>query len=711
MTLDSLVTELSGVGKTRAKQLEKLNIRTLSDLVYCFPYSYENRSVIYPLYPARDGVNSSYLLTVSSEVKNAKIRNNLTISKFKAFDESGACEIVFFNSPYVKDIFHIGSVFRFTGKATVNKGKIQIINPKHEPYVEGIALPEFIPQYHLTDGLSGKILDKLINSALSAVISDIIDPLPDNIRVENGLATLTYALKNVHNPENEDALKRALRRLAFDEIFYFSMGVSLSTRHKSATRGARFMPCDLKEFTEKLPYELTQGQKNAINDIYSDTVIKTKSESSGHMARILIGDVGCGKTVCAAAAVFIAAKSGYQSALMAPTEILARQHYDDLSNLFSELGIRCALLLGSTTVKEKKKVYSELEAGEIDLIIGTHALLSEKVAFNKLGLVITDEQHRFGVAQRAVLNDKSSSAHMLVMSATPIPRTLALAMYGDLDVSRITEMPKGRQIVETFVVNESYRRRINDFILKQTALGGQCYIVCPSIEKKADTEGDAILLESFISSKRGNSLNLHNVTDYAVNLRQSLPSVKIESLHGKVKAQEKDQIMTDFSEGKTDVLVSTTVIEVGVNVPNASLIVVENADRFGLSQLHQLRGRVGRGKRKSYCILVSDLNTEKSRERLEIMKTNYDGFEIAKRDLEMRGPGDFFKSKEQETFRQSGGFDFKLAPLSDDNSLFDLAFSLAKAIVSKDPDLILPEHRELKYRLQKIIAPITSTIS
>ena len=711
MTLDSLVTELSGVGKTRAKQLEKLNIRTLSDLVYCFPYSYENRSIIYPLFPVRDGINSSYILTVSSEVKSAKIRNSLTISKFKAFDESGACEIVFFNSPFVKDLFHIGSVFRFTGKAAVLKGKIQLTNPKYEPYVEGIALPEFIPQYHLTDGLSGKILDKLINSALSSVISDIVDPLPDNIRVENELSTLTYALKNVHNPENEDALRRALRRLAFDEIFYFSMGVSLSTRYKNATRGVRFMPCNMKEFTDILPYQLTAGQKNAINDIYSDTVIKTKNEDAAHMARILVGDVGCGKTVCAAAAIFIAAKSNYQSALMAPTEILARQHYLDLAKLFDALNIKCALLLGSTSAKEKKAIYSDLESGKIDLIVGTHALLSEKVVFNKLGLVITDEQHRFGVAQRAALNDKSKSAHMLVMSATPIPRTLALAMYGDLDISRITEMPKGRQNVETFVVNESYRRRINDFITKQVALGGQCYIVCPAIESKPSVNADDVLLENYISFKNNSFSNLHNVNDYAVNLRQNLPNLKIECLHGKVKAAEKDQIMSQFSLGQTDVLVSTTVIEVGVNVPNASLMIIENADRYGLSQLHQLRGRVGRGKRKSYCILVSDINTEKSRERLEIMRTTYDGFEIANRDLEIRGPGDFFKTKEQENFRQSGGFNFKLAPLSDDNSLFELAFSLAKSIISKDPDLILPEHRELKFQLQKIIAPITSSIS
>lgn len=709
MKLDSPITELYGVGKARAQQLAKIGILTVEDLIYCFPRSYDDRSLISTLVPTRENQTASYILTVSSEPKNAKLRNNLTISKFRAFDETASCDIVFFNSPYIKDVFHVGESFRFTGKTSVTKGKLGLTNPKYEPYTDSKILPDFIPIYHLTEGLSGKVLEKLVKTALSAVIADIEDPLPDYIRTAKELPTLTYALKNIHAPESGDALRRALRRLTFDEIFYFGMGISLSNKYKSEIPGVRFSPCDMKEFASLLPYELTTGQKSAINDIYSDTVIKTKDESFGHMARIIVGDVGCGKTVCAEAAVYLAWRSGYQSALMAPTEILARQHYAEASKLLSKLGVKCELLVGATTQKEKKRIYAALQSGECDLVIGTHALLSDKIEFASLGLVITDEQHRFGVVQRAVLNDKSRSAHILVMSATPIPRTLALAMYGDLDTSRITDMPSGRVRVDTFVVNESYRARLNDFIKKQVALGGQCYIVCPAIEKK-DVIDEGVPIENFISSKY-NDLNLKNVTEYADKLRQSLPNLKIDVIHGKMKTTEKDEIMSRFSRGESDVLISTTVIEVGVNVPNASLMIIENAERYGLSQLHQLRGRVGRGSRKSYCVLVSDLNTPNAQERLEIMRTTYDGFEIANHDLEMRGPGDFFSTKDSSVFRQSGGFDFKLANLSEDSSLLELAISTAKEIIAKDPELLHPEHRGLKKAILKFITPIKSTIS
>ena len=398
---------------------------------------------------------------------------------------------------------------------------------------------------------------------------------------------------------------------------------------------------------------------------------------------------------------------------MAPTEILARQHYEDIKELFDRLGISSAILLGSTTQKEKKRIYSELSDGKIQVVIGTHALISENVEFSNLGLVITDEQHRFGVIQRATLKDKARAAHMLVMSATPIPRTLALTMYGDLDVSRITEMPRGRMRVDTFVVDEGYRTRLNLFITKQVENGGQCYIVCPAIEANEE-ESDALQPGSLDSENLflQNYANIKNVSEYTDNLRQTLPNLRIECLHGKLKPKEKDEIMHRFSEGDVDVLVSTTVIEVGVNVPNASLMIIENADRFGLSQLHQLRGRVGRGTRKSYCVLVSDSTTEKAKSRLEIMRTTYDGFEIAEKDLIMRGPGDFFASlSSKDTMRQSGGFEFKLAKLCDNSELFEKAFETAKEIISSDPGLIKPEHEELRRAVSKQIMPITSTIS
>lgn len=709
---DSPVSVLSGVGATRQKQLEKLGILTLRDLIYFFPRAYERRGDVKPLSETVLDVSQSYILTVGTEPRGATIRRGLTITKFRAFDDSGACEVVFFNSPFIKSVFHVGSVFRFYGKAVYSKGHIQLINPKYEPIVPDKPLPTFIPIYPLTEGLSSKFIDKLIKTALDEVLSTVIDPLPDDLRIKNSLPALSYALKNIHFPESDEALKRAITRLAFDEMLLFGIGISLSSQYKRLTNGISFNPCDLTPLNSLLPYELTNSQKNAVNDIYKDTVFKDKNGKTSPMARIIVGDVGSGKTICAVMAIYIAVKSEYQAALMAPTEILARQHYDELEKLLGTLGIKTALLLGVTSPKEKRKIYDDLKCGRVDVAVGTHALISEKVEFNNLGLIITDEQHRFGVSQRAVLKDKAKSAHMLVMSATPIPRTLALTMYGDLDVSRITEMPKGRMRVDTFVVNESYRGRLNSFIEKQVACGGQCYIVCPSIEKYEDG-GNEFIPESLSDDgwKSSFSQNLKNVTEYTENLRQSLPNLSIKTLHGKMKSQEKDEIMRSFINGETDVLVSTTVIEVGINVPNASLMVIENADRFGLSQLHQLRGRVGRGTRKSYCVLVSDLDTEKSKARLDIMKTTYDGYEIAEKDLILRGPGDFFLSSSKESLRQSGGFEFKLAKLCDNTELFELAFKAAKEITENDPYLEREENRALKSAVGEYMTSATSTIS
>jgi ATP-dependent DNA helicase RecG len=428
------------------------------------------------------------------------------------------------------------------------------------------------------------------------------------------------------------------------------------------------------------------------------------------MARILVGDVGCGKTVCALIAMYIAASSGYQSALMVPTEILAEQHYKEAKKLLGALGMNVELLIGATTQKEKKRIYASLEGGETQIVIGTHTIISDKVAFKNLGLVITDEQHRFGVMQRAKLKEKTEAAHLLVMSATPIPRSLALAMYGDLDITRITDMPKGRQKIDTFVVNESYRKRLNDFIEKQVALGGQCYIVCPSIEKSEDSV-DALIPESTGHFVSESSIKLKNVIEYTEELRAALPDIRIELLHGKMKSSEKDEVMASFSSGEAKVLVSTTVIEVGVNVPDATLMIVGSAERFGLSQLHQLRGRVGRGNKKSYCILVSDMNSEKSMARLNVMKSTNDGFEIAERDLAQRGPGDFFATNSDNNFRQSGGFDFKFASMCDDTDLFSSAFATAKQIINADPNLDLPIHKGLKEAVIDKLNASSSTIS
>ncbi len=693
--IDTPIVKLSGIGKARAERLNKLGIFTVNDLIYYFPRYYENRGDVRALGSFSTDTVCSYVLTVATAVTSAKVKGNMVISKFRAFDESGSCEVVFFNSPFIKDVFKVGSVFRFYGKTSFSKARrLTLLNPKYEPYIDGLDLPDLLPIYSLTEGISSKILSSIIKNALNDVVPNIRDFLPEEIRLELQLPSLTYALKNIHFPTNIGDLNNAKRRLAFDELLLFGMGISISKHRRTLNPGVTFSPCSIEPILKQLPYELTDSQKSAVNDVYRDTVLNGGDGTPAAMARIIIGDVGCGKTICAVIAAYIAIQSGYQCAVMVPTEILASQHYEQFEKLLGVLGFNVALLTGSCTQSQKKQIYSALENGEIDVVIGTHALISDKVIYNKLGLIITDEQHRFGVAQRAKLKDKSKNAHMLVMSATPIPRSLALAMYGDLDITRITDMPKGRQRVDTFVVNESYRNRLNDFISKQAALGGQCYVVCPSIENDEETT---------VSEWDEGQLKLKNTQDYTEELRAALPGLRIECLHGKMSNAEKDEIMSAFASGDIKVLVSTTVIEVGVNVPNATLMIVENAERFGLSQLHQLRGRVGRGKRKSYCILVSDAKNEKSTSRLQVMRTTYNGFEIAEKDLIMRGPGDFFSSNSDVNLRQSGGFEFKIASTCLDEGLMNLAFSVSKQIVSEDPELSLPKNLELRKRLDSLI--------
>ncbi|MBQ8372002.1 MAG: ATP-dependent DNA helicase RecG [Clostridia bacterium] len=707
--LDTPVSSLGGIGKVRAEKLARLGIYTLGDLLYHFPRSYENRADVRPLGSFATEAPHAYVLTVASSVSSARLKNRMTLSKFRAFDDSGSAEIVFFNSPYVKDVFRVGDTFRFYGKATFNKmRRLTLSNPKFEPMVEGVALDDFVPIYPMTDGLSSKILEKLIRSALDDLLPFVEDPLPENIRLREGLPSLSYAIRNAHMPKDQMSLATARRRLAFDEMLHFAISISISAKRRERTEGVPFSPCSLSPLTALLPYELTGAQKNAINDIYRDTVLTKRNGITPAMARIIVGDVGSGKTVCAAAAMYLAFKSGYQSALMAPTEILANQHYQDLSELLGKVGARVALLTASVSAAKKRQIYARLESGEIDIVIGTHALLNERVNFSALGLIVTDEQHRFGVGQRGILKDRSAQAHMLVMSATPIPRTLALALYGDLDISRIDEMPKGRIPVDTFVVDEGYRSRLNSFIEKQVALGGQCYIVCPSIEKNEDDDAgvsfEGVSADEMIDY---NTLDLKNAVEYAEELRKALPGLNIKTLHGRMKNAEKDEIMTSFATGETDVLVSTTVIEVGVNVPNASLMIVENSERFGLSQLHQLRGRVGRGSRKSYCVLVSDSRTEKARARLDVMRTTHDGYEIAEKDLVQRGPGDFFSSISGDNIRQSGGFDFSFAKDCEDTSLLDLAFCVAREITASDPELSHDEHKALRSIIGKKVTRVS----
>ncbi len=696
------VRHIHGIGAKKETAYANLGIHTVRDLLYNFPRAYENRGEISLLCNARTDAKSAVVLTVATEPKSARLPHGMDLLKFKAFDESGVCEIVFFNQNYLDGSFHIGSVFRFWGKVE-RKGKhYTMSSPVAEPYLEDFPPPPIVSIYRMTQGLSQKQISQNILAALALASQYLYDPLPMELCLKNGLCTLSYALRQIHFPDSFQSLAIARRRLMYDELFNFSIGLSLSGR---AVGGAQTEPCpdgDITPLLRLLPYKLTGAQERAIEDIRRDMA------SSRSMSRILIGDVGSGKTICAAAAAYIAVKNGKQAAIMAPTEILATQHYSDLSPIFSKLGISTALLTGSCTPAHKRAIYESLRTHRTDIVIGTHALLSEGVEFAHPGLIVTDEQHRFGVAQRATLSEKNRHSHMLVMTATPIPRSLALVLYGDLSISRLDELPRGRQTVDTFLVDESYRTRLEGFILKNVTEGGQVYIVCPAVEDN-EIEEDEVALDDFlfedfslsgdngiatpaISALKPKRPPLKAAIKYASELSDRLPDVSIAFVHGKMRARDKETIMNYFAQGELQVLVSTTVIEVGINVPNASLMIVENAERFGLSQLHQLRGRVGRGQRRSYCVLVyggESLSqmSEAARERLQTICRSHDGFEIAETDLKLRGPGDFIAMSKNSSIRQSGEATFRIANMCEDDQLMEQAFADAKALVKSDPDL------------------------
>ncbi len=686
---------LPGVGEKRAEQLARLGLHTVSDLLFHFPRAYENRGDVVSLAgtqePARAGARQAVILTVSTAPRRSRLKNRMTLLKFRAFDDSGTCEVAFFNQDYLADSFPIGAVFRFFGRVERTGRGFSLTNPAFEPYTEGSALPPLFPVYPLTEGLSNKLISGLIRQAMPA-IARMEDPLPEDIREREGLCTLAFALRTVHCPPDFPSLHTAKTRLAFDEFFRFALGLGM--QGGGARVGGAPVCCVSEEtfagFRALLPYELTAAQERTIAEIRHDMASGTA------MNRMLVGDVGCGKTVCAAAAVYVAVRSGRQAAIMAPTGILAAQHAAELIPLFARIGIRGELLTGATTAARKRKIRAALAdpdpAARLDFVIGTQALLSAGVDFAAPALVVTDEQHRFGVNQRAALSDKNRHAHLLCMSATPIPRSLALVLYGDLDVSRIDQMPPGRQRVDTFVVDESYRARLDAFIRKNVAAGGQVYIVCPAVEQaegaeEADEAGLIPLTADFAAATPPAPTlpPLRAAVQYAAELAERLPDLRIGFVHGRMKQAEKDGIMQAFTAGEVQVLVSTTVIEVGVNVPNACLMIVENAERFGLSQLHQLRGRVGRGNRKSYCILVRAGGGDAARARLEVMRTTYDGFRIAEQDLAQRGPGDFLAPAAGGSIRQSGGF--RLAEGWNDAGLMDRAFGDARALLASDPTL------------------------
>lgn len=681
---DASVKVLSGVGPARVKAYAKLGINTVSDLIYHFPRAYENRGDIKLLSQCISGDKAALELVIGTVPKKTMIRRGMSLLKFTAFDESGTCEITFYNQNYLADKFPLGATFRFYGQVERMGKRYKMNTPTYEMIIEGEELKPLVPVYPLTEGITKNRIAADIETALSVVAPELEDYLPDDIRRRYKLCTLPFALRAIHDPSDYESVARAKKRLVFDEFFTFALGMTLSGKKRREYGGLICDKNDIDELLQTFPYELTGDQMKAIEDIKLDMARATP------MSRILVGDVGCGKTVCAMAAMYIAVKSGHQAILMAPTEILARQHYKDIAPIFEKMGYKTELLVGSLTVSQKKKIRASLvdddASKRTSVVIGTHALISEGVEFHSAGVIVTDEQHRFGVGQRATLSKKGEHAHVLVMSATPIPRSLALIMYGDLDLSKINEMPKGRQKVDTFVVDESYRPRLNSFVEKQVVEGGQVYIVCPAVEEKEPEDSGEIVLAEFGVEKE-ELPPLKAAVQFSEELSKALPNLNIAFLHGKMKGLEKDEIMKQFSEGDIDVLVSTTVIEVGVNVPRATLMVVENAERFGLAQLHQLRGRVGRGNRKSYCVLVSDSKGENARERLETMKKEYDGFKIAEKDLVLRGPGDFIKGSSDPVVRQSGGLKFKLADMSEDSGVLNDAYEAARELIEESPDL------------------------
>ena len=545
-----------------------------------------------------------------------------------------------------------------------------------------------VPVYPLTAGITNHLLCTLTQQAVAACAQDMPETLPRGVRLDHELAQAEFSYRNIHFPESFQALELARRRLTFEELFYLSAGLAMLKERRGDVLGCAIPPRPMEEFLARLPFPLTGAQRRVMEEISRDMA------SGRPMNRLVQGDVGSGKTVVAAYAAWLAAGAGYQSALMAPTEVLAEQHFRSLSALLEPAGVRVGLLTGSITPAGKKKVRQALAAGEIDLIIGTHALLSQGVEFAKLGLMVADEQHRFGVAQRAALAAKGDSPHVLVMSATPIPRTLALIIYGDLDVSVIDELPPGRTPVETYVVREDKRARMYNFVRRLVGEGRQVYIICPAVEENAEGgtqnaewEGD------------GPALDLKAVTTYAKKLQTEVfPDLKVDFLHGKMKPREKEAVMAAFAAGETQVLVSTTVIEVGVDVPNAALIIIENAERFGLSQLHQLRGRVGRGKHQSYCVLITNTRSVEAMQRLRTLASTTDGFKISEEDLKLRGPGDFFGS------RQHGLPQMKLADLAGDMRLLSEAQESARRLLMADPTLSQPENRPVLERVRTLFA-------
>lgn len=680
--LKQSIQYIKGVGPKRASRLSKLGIKTLQDALYYFPRDYEIWQGIKKIRDAVRGDEASFVVTFDGRASSQRPRRGLTITTWRCRDNTGYLWCVWFNQPYRARLYRNDKLYFVRGKIEAKYGMLQLHNPVVEEYIsskhDGLKI---FPIYPLTEGITQKDMRNIIASALEKVEGSLNDEFPASIRKAFRLAEKNFALSNIHFPRTVESLKEARRRLVFEELFYIKMALSLMREKNQMEQQGLVFKWDhskLENFINNLPFSLTNAQKKVIDEVLQDL------KSGKLMNRLIQGDVGSGKTVVAALGMYCAVLSGYQSVMMVPTEILARQHLSSLKNLFSNTDVKVECLVGGMKNSEKEDVKSRLTSGDIDILVGTHAVIEDDVIFNRLGLVITDEQHRFGVRQRAALKDKGQFPHMMVMSATPIPRTLALMLYGDLDVSVIDELPPGRKPIKTYHVPSSMKSRVLEFIRRQVAEGRQAYMVCPLVEESEVIDSQSAV-ELFESLRNG-----------------ELADMRLGLLHGRMKPHEKEQTMEAFANGQIDVLISTTVIEVGVNVPNATLMVIENAERFGLAQLHQLRGRVGRGDHQAYCILIADVKTTEVRERMKIMTKSNNGFEIAEKDLQLRGPGDFLGVK------QHGLPEFKIANLLRDMEILkEVDYAVKRILQSRDD----PQYQSLmEYTVKKFneqIAEIT----
>ena len=671
--LNKDIQYIKGVGPNRAKLLNKLGIFSLEDLITYFPREYEDRSKPKNIIDLIDGTEALIEAIPIAKMSEVFIRKNLTLYKLIVRDGTGTCQITWYNQPYLKTIFKPNQKYKFYGKVNNKYGKVDMQSPVFDIAGSSKNTGKIVPIYPSTYSLTQTIIRKIMESALNEVEGKLKENLPDYILKEYSLCDLNTAIKQIHFPDEFVNFNLARKRLVFEELLTMQLALlSLKNKYTKDEVGIAFdKNAKMSDVINKLPFNLTKAQLRVLEEIDNDM------ESTKPMNRLLQGDVGSGKTAVALIAAYKCVKSGYQATIMAPTAILATQHLETFNELLKDTGIKCELLVSGITKKKKEELLKRLADGNIDILIGTHAILEENVVFKNLGLVVTDEQHRFGVRQRATIAEKGHNPDVLVMTATPIPRTLALILYGDLDISIIDELPPNRKKIDTFAITKGLEDRLNNFVKEQIKQGRQAYVVCPLVEENEE-------------------INAKSVLEIAEHYKtQVFSEFRVEYLHGKMKQKEKDAIMTDFKNGKIDILVSTTVIEVGVNVPNSNIMIIENAERFGLAALHQLRGRVGRGEYKSYCILKYQGKSDVIKERMKVMTSTNDGFVISEKDLELRGSGEFFGTK------QHGLPEFKIANLFEDIQTLKLVQAVALKIINDDPKLEKSKNKELKETVDK----------